>query len=384
MQLLRPRTSELFLEAAMKKVLVYKTAVVLIVLSNAHGWLSAKDPAVNPLTKQVSLVSPYISARTYNLTSSITVFEAVYDVTEQAGLAFDWKASYTNANPFIGQTIRPEIKKQPLEKALDLILKTVSLTYKLDSGKITVFKMDDQDLARLNQPVTIRAPFNIPGNPSDRLSVQFAVNFIAEQVGLGYDARTSYQNTDPLARNWVQPNIKGKSAREALDVILKPFQIVYWIDSGKIVLGMMPVKPISASAAWLKAANKGNTQVQAMLGQRYCSGDEGIAQDYSQAVNWLGIAAEKGEGSSQFALGELYSEGKGISKDYIKAYQYLHLAAIGYSRFPIGEKAAKKRDEVAAQMTAQQLSAAQKLAEKWISDFQRQKIEDPFVQWKSK
>jgi len=90
----------------------------------------------------------------------------------------------------------------------------------------------------LGNPVTLVPPYaSVPsGDPTDRISVQYAVIDIAKQVGLGYDWDTSFKNTDPICRTWIRPKIKNKSCHKALEKILKPVHLTYSVESGKIVL----------------------------------------------------------------------------------------------------------------------------------------------------
>jgi len=349
---------------------------------------ATNEPSKDKGNKLVALVPPYISILTYEVTDSIAAQYAVDAIAEQAGLIYDWKTSFENANPTIMQMIRPEIRNQSWQEALDKILKPLNLAYTVESGKIIVIRVAslDYNSILLTKTVTLVPPYDssYPGAPTDRLSVQYAVGAIAKQVGLAYDFAASNRNTDPIARQWIIPSIKNKSGREALDLILKPLKVVYWIDSGKIVLGFLPVQAKSRSTmeAWTKAANKGNVRAQAVLGKRYYSGNEGIAQDFGKALKWLGKAAEKGDLSSQFDLGQIYSAGNGIPKDDGKAFQYFYLAAAGCKGTGSEIESAKKRDEVASHLTPQQLAKAKQWADKWIANFWRKAGNGPYpVGW---
>ncbi|HVM47232.1 MAG TPA: STN domain-containing protein [Candidatus Acidoferrum sp.] len=68
-------------------------------------------------------------------------------------------------------------------------------------------------------------------------SVQDIVRDLARQVGLGYEWKKSFAQTDPLCRRWVNNvAIEGKPCREALDQILDPVGLRYAIEQGSIVL----------------------------------------------------------------------------------------------------------------------------------------------------
>ncbi len=68
-------------------------------------------------------------------------------------------------------------------------------------------------------------------------SVQDIVQQLAQQVGLKYDWQKSFDQTDPLCRQWVRNvAIDGKSCREALDDVLKPVGLRYQVENETIVL----------------------------------------------------------------------------------------------------------------------------------------------------
>ena len=61
----------------------------------------------------------------------------------------------------------------------------------------------------------------------------------------------------------------------------------------------------------------------------------------------------------------MYSQGRGVSQDYVQGYMWTDLAA---SRYPPGKDrdiAVKNRDIIAKRMTPAQISEAQKLAREW-------------------
>jgi len=77
-------------------------------------------------------------------------------------------------------------------------------------------------------------------------------------------------------------------------------------------------------------------------------------------VKWFRKAAEQGNSFAQGKLGAAYEEGRGVPKDYVKAYMWLILAAAqgerGISRF---------RDHIAQKMTPEQVARAQEMARNW-------------------
>jgi len=68
----------------------------------------------------------------------------------------------------------------------------------------------------------------------------------------------------------------------------------------------------------LTAAERGDAESQALLGQIYNAG-WGVPVDYVQAFKWWSRAAEGGSTDAQWGLGLLYDEGKGVARDSKKA-----------------------------------------------------------------
>ena len=92
------------------------------------------------------------------------------------------------------------------------------------------------------------------------------------------------------------------------------------------------------------------------LGIMYYLG-QGIPQDYSEAARWYRLAAEQGYANAQWSLGSLYRFGMGVPKDFVAAHAWFNLAAAqGHG------DAAPDRNDLAAQMTAPQITSAQDLA----------------------
>jgi len=83
-------------------------------------------------------------------------------------------------------------------------------------------------------------------------------------------------------------------------------------------------------------------------------------QDYRQALQLFNNLATTGDIHAQYMLGRMHETGTGISQDYVTAHQWYNLAAAGGHRH-----GAAARDAVAARMTAQQISEAQRAARAW-------------------
>jgi hypothetical protein len=105
-----------------------------------------------------------------------------------------------------------------------------------------------------------------------------------------------------------------------------------------------------------KAADQGDATAQWLLGE-YNYKDTGIGTDYASAVKWFRKAAEQNNALAQYRLGVCYAEGKGVARNAIEAYKWYNLAsAQGYT------DATTERDTLAASMTPEQIAEAQRLS----------------------
>ncbi len=73
-------------------------------------------------------------------------------------------------------------------------------------------------------------------------------------------------------------------------------------------------------------ADGGNADAQFQLGLRYASG-QGAAQDYGNAIQWYGKAAEQNHVLAQFNLGVMYANGHGVLPDEHQAGLWFDRAA---------------------------------------------------------
>lgn len=84
------------------------------------------------------------------------------------------------------------------------------------------------------------------------------------------------------------------------------------------------------------------------------------AGNMDEALSQWRDAANAGDRRAMLKLGRLYRQGLGVVQDYVEAHKWLNLAA---SR---GEAAAlEQRDALSAQMTPEQIAAAQQMAAAW-------------------
>ena len=81
------------------------------------------------------------------------------------------------------------------------------------------------------------------------------------------------------------------------------------------------------AVAWFrKAADQGNANAQSNLGLAYAKG-QGVPQDYAQAVAWWRKAADQGNAGAQKHLGNVYRDGQGVPQDSAQAVAWFRKAA---------------------------------------------------------
>ena len=89
-----------------------------------------------------------------------------------------------------------------------------------------------------NKRITLQRPYasSYAGAPTDKLSVQYAVIAICEQIGIAYQWDKSQANTEPLNRRWIRPHFVDVPARQALTEILRPMGLTFETDESGLYL----------------------------------------------------------------------------------------------------------------------------------------------------
>jgi TPR repeat protein len=85
-----------------------------------------------------------------------------------------------------------------------------------------------------------------------------------------------------------------------------------------------------------------------------------VVKNEAEAFKWWRRAADQNNAEAQYTLGLAYFLGKGVREDRVMAYMWCNLAAA--QDF---QKAAELRDNLAKEMSSQQISDAQKLSAEW-------------------
>ena len=107
------------------------------------------------------------------------------------------------------------------------------------------------------------------------------------------------------------------------------------------------------------AAAQGHVLARYNLGNMYANG-RGVSRDDAEAAKWYLLAAEQGYVLAQSTLALKYINGQGVPQDLVQALKWLSVAVI------LGDaRAANDRDALAKSMTPGQVAEATKLAREW-------------------
>lgn len=111
---------------------------------------------------------------------------------------------------------------------------------------------------------------------------------------------------------------------------------------------------------WLEnPATKGLHSAELLVGSIYYNG-LGVSKDSYKAFNFLINSAEKGNNLAQSLVGIMYMSGDGVLKDFIQAYKWFNICAS--QTMP---QAGEWRDELAKEMTIEQIAEGQRLSNEW-------------------
>ena len=124
--------------------------------------------------------------------------------------------------------------------------------------------------------------------------------------------------------------------------------------------------------AFKHGAEQGNDFAQFQLAFHYYDG-RGIAQDYTEAVNWFRKAADQGHVEAMHNLGHMYAKGQGVPQDFAEAYKWLDLAACRHRPGRKRDNSVHDRDLVTDLMTPAQIAQAQRLPPEWMAAFEKRK-----------
>jgi TPR repeat protein len=123
----------------------------------------------------------------------------------------------------------------------------------------------------------------------------------------------------------------------------------------------VPQSDAEAAKWYRRAAENGHARAQQNLGVMYEEG-AGVLQDYVEAAKWYRKSAEAGNVVAKVNLGVMRENGfPGVPLNVVLAHMWFNLAAAQGSA-----DAANFRDEIAADMSPEQVAEAQRLAKEWL------------------
>jgi localization factor PodJL len=200
--------------------------------------------------------------------------------------------------------------------------------------------------------------------PSDRLPIAIGSAKLRDAAALG-DAAAAYEIASRFLEGRGVPVSYEEAARwyeraAGKGLALAQFRYATLLEKGQ------GVKKDTAHARRLytAAANQGNAKAMHNLAVLYAEGIDG-RPDYTTAAQWFRKAALRGVPDSQYNLGVLCARGLGTEKSLIESYKWFALAGAQ------GDKeAVRKRDEVASQLEADELKAAQHAAKTFVAEAQ--------------
>lgn len=112
----------------------------------------------------------------------------------------------------------------------------------------------------------------------------------------------------------------------------------------------MPKQPTIAFQWFDRAAAQGHVLAMHNAAVLLAEGVHG-APDYAGAALWFKRAAEHGIKDSQFNVAILFARGLGVNQDLTESYRWFAIAALQGDL-----DAAKKRDDIAARLTKDQIA----------------------------
>lgn len=180
----------------------------------------------------------------------------------------------------------------------------------------------------------------------------------AAQFGMGvaYDTGRGVRKNQTEAAGWYR-----KAAEQGYAAAQNSLGSLYQYGEGA------PQDNAEAVRWYQKAADQGFGEAYTNLGYMY-DGGLGINQDKQKAALLYQSGAEKGSLNAMLNLGVSYWKGEGVERDLIQACKWLDLARFytqNSRNMPLKYRVRGALDEVKKEMTAEQISTAEKLTREW-------------------
>lgn len=126
----------------------------------------------------------------------------------------------------------------------------------------------------------------------------------------------------------------------------------------------VPQSDVEAAHWYRRAAENGHARAQQNLGVMFEEG-AGVPQDFVEAAKWYRLSAQQGNVVAKLNLGVMLEQDlPGLPQDLVQTHMWYNIAASQGS-----VDAAKFRDDVAQNMTRQQIADAQRMAQEWLAKY---------------
>ncbi len=122
------------------------------------------------------------------------------------------------------------------------------------------------------------------------------------------------------------------------------------------------------AVSWYElAAGEGDSYAQEKLGDLYSEG-RGIPRDHLKALNLWCEAANRGRASAQYKLAEMYYLGRDIQKNFCESCFWFEIIITSHGAGFVEMKrlAAQRREYAAKKMTPEELSHVQERVRQWV------------------
>lgn len=169
-----------------------------------------------------------------------------------------------------------------------------------------------------------------------------------------YEVGARYADGDGVARDLAEAAIWLERAAEA-GLAVAQHRLAAMYEAG---LGV-PEDRSTALQWYSVAAEQGNILAMHNLGVMFSQGIDG-PPDFIDAISWFAAAADHGIRDSQYNLGVIYARGIGVEPNLTEAYKWFAIAAAQGD-----SDAAARRDDVAAALTPEQLTASRASVTAW-------------------
>ena len=116
----------------------------------------------------------------------------------------------------------------------------------------------------------------------------------------------------------------------------------------------------AALKEWRPLAEQGHSESQFVLGLLYRNG-KGVEKDFSKAIKWYLLAAENGHAKAQAKLGYMYVNGEGVNKNYVRAYMWGRLSEINENR-----EGSELKRIMTIELTAAKIEEAERLVRECV------------------